>query len=302
MLHKIEANTDQWFNAWKNFQYELIKNLTDPALWGGLLILLIKIVVILIVGRLTVKIVQKALQHILSERDKHPLKLDIRRTKTIGKLLENFTNYAVNFIMILMILAQFGVNLGPVLAGAGVVGLAIGFGAQSLVKDVITGFFIIFEDQFAVGDVIQTGTYKGTVEEIGLRVTRLKSWTGEVHIIPNGTISQVTNFSLYNSIAVIDVTIAYEADIEKAMKVLDETVKAHYENSMDMIKAPEVLGIQTLGASEVTLRVTVECKANTQPAVQRKLYAEIKRAFAANGVETPNPRVVTLQRSERMGS
>ena len=108
----------------------------------------------------------------------------------------------------MLILGQVGLNLGPLLAGAGVLGLAIGFGAQSLVKDVITGFFIIFEDQFGVGDVIQIDQFKGTVEEIGIRVTRIKSWTGEVHIIPNGNIKQVTNFSTYNSIAVVDVSIA----------------------------------------------------------------------------------------------
>ena len=136
------------------------------------------------------------------------LKFNPRRTTTIMRLMGNIVNYAISFIMIMMILAVFHVPFGPMLAGAGVVGLAIGFGAQSLVKDIITGFFIIFEDQFAVGDVIQTGRFKGTVEEIGLRVTRVKSWTGEIHIIPNGSILEVTNYSINNSIAVIDISVA----------------------------------------------------------------------------------------------
>jgi small conductance mechanosensitive channel len=166
--------------------------------------------------------------------------------------------------------------------------LAVGFGAQSLVKDVITGFFIIFEDQFAVGDIVQVGSFKGTVEEIGLRVTKIRSWTGEVHIIPNGSITQVTNFSIHNSLAVVDVSISYEEDIDKAMKVLKETIKSHYETNENMVAEPEVLGIQQLGASEVVMRITAECKPNTHVAVARELNAEIKKAFDANGMRFHN--------------
>jgi small conductance mechanosensitive channel len=183
-----------------------------------------------------------------------------------------------------MILNQFGIRLEPILAGAGVVGLAIGFGAQSLVKDVITGFFIIFEDQFAVGDIVQIGTYKGTVEEIGLRVTKLKSWTGEVHFIPNGTINQVTNFSLNNSIAVVDIGIAYASDIDKALDILRMTVLKNYETNVNMVKEPQVLGVQTISTSEITLRTTVECKPNMQALVARELYAEVKKAFDAQSI------------------
>lgn len=298
----LQGGTKSWWDSIEAFQERLTTKLTDPALWGLLFFGIVKIIVILIIGQLALKIAKRALQQIGKKRDDSPLKFDERRTKTIGKLLENIATYTINFVMILMILSQFGVNLGPVLAGAGVVGLAIGFGAQSLVKDVITGFFIIFEDQFAVGDVIQTGTYKGTVEEIGLRITRLKSWTGEVHIIPNGTISQVTNFSLCNSLAVLDVSISYETNMDKVIEVLNKAVKAHYETSIDIVKEPEVLGIQTLGASEVTLRVIAECKPNTQAPVSRKLYGEIRKAFEASGVEVPYPKVVTVQRGEKAGA
>ncbi len=103
-------------------------------------------------------------------------------------------------------------------------GLAIGFGAQSLVKDIITGFFIVLEDQFAVGDVIQTGQFKGTVDMIGLRTTRIQSWTGEVHIIPNGMINEVTNFSVNNSIAVVDISIAFEEEVDRALDVIRHTM------------------------------------------------------------------------------
>lgn len=289
-------------STWGQFQEKLINYVSNPELWTGLLFTVIKIILIFIAARVIIKVAEKALQHMMMARDKGPIKFDARRSKTVGKLVGNIITYVVNFIMILMILSQFQVNLGPVLAGAGVVGLAIGFGAQSLVKDVITGFFIIFEDQFAVGDVIQVGNYKGTVEEIGLRVTRVKSWTGEVHIIPNGTIVQVTNFSVNNSLAVIDVSVSYETDIDYAMKILEDTVKTFYDTNVDMVKEPEVLGIQMMGATEITLRVTAECKPNQQAGIARKLNAEIKKAFEANGIQIPYPRMITYHRTEKAES
>ncbi|WP_248929316.1 mechanosensitive ion channel family protein [Paenibacillus hamazuiensis] len=285
--------------TWEQLRLEWMEYIGNPSVWSSILILLIKIIVILVAGRLVIKVAQKALQHMLVEREQQgPLKFDTRRTKTIGKLIGNIISYAVNFIMILMILTLLGFRLEPLLAGAGVVGLAVGFGAQSLVKDVITGFFIIFEDQFAVGDVIQINTFKGTVEEIGLRVTKLRSWTGEVHIIPNGTISQVTNFSVHNSLAVVDVSISYEEDIDAAIKVLQDTVKAYYEKSDLVVKEPEVLGVHKLGASEITLRVTAECTPNSNAPVAREMNAEIKKAFDAHGIAIPYPKMITYYRTE----
>lgn len=285
--------------AWERIRGEVVGYFSNPELWADFLLIIIKVVAIYIASRVLVKIANRTLQHVMKERERSPLKFDSRRTKTLGKLVGNVISYVVNFIMILMILNQFGVSLGPVLAGAGVVGLAVGFGAQSLVKDVITGFFIIFEDQFAVGDVIQIDQFKGTVEEIGLRVTRVRSWTGEVHIIPNGSINLVTNFSVNNSLAVVDVNVALESDIDKAMKVLEETVAKAYESDEDIVKEPDVLGVQMIGATGIVLRVTAECKPNTHFPVSRRLNAEIKKAFDQNGIEIPYPRMVTYHKSER---
>lgn len=273
--------------------------LSDPVVWGNLLFKIIKIVAVFAAGRVVMKIAVKALNHMIIERDKHPLKLDQRRTQTIGKLLKNVVIYTINFIVILLVLTQLGIDLAPILAGAGVLGLAIGFGAQSLVKDVITGFFIIFEDQFGVGDVIQTGNFKGTVEEIGLRVTRLRTWTGEVHIIPNGSIQQVTNFSIYNSVAVVDISIAYEENIDKAVEVMKQTVQEMYEQMNEMTKTPEVLGIQSMGASDVVVRIIAECRPNTQALVERQLKKAVKTALDQNGIEIPYPKLVSLVRKEK---
>lgn len=284
--------------AFTMFQ-KLNELLSDPVIWGNLLFTIIKIAAIFAAGRIIIKIAHKALTHMIVERERNPLKLDHRRTKTIGKLLKNIVSYTVNFLVLLLVLTQLGIDLGPILAGAGVLGLAIGFGAQSLVKDVITGFFIIFEDQFAVGDVVQTGNFKGTVEEIGLRVTRLRAWTGEVHIIPNGSIQQVTNFSIYNSIAIVDISIAYEENIDHAVEVMKHTVKEQYERMEELTNLPEVLGIQSIEASDVVVRIIAECRPNSQAVVERALKKAVKTALDQNGIEIPYPKLVSLVRTEK---
>ncbi|MFM9331325.1 mechanosensitive ion channel family protein [Paenibacillus mesotrionivorans] len=250
--------------------------LSNPEVWSGWLQTTIQILLALLIGRVVSKLAQKALERLMVVRERAPLRLDQRRTKTIGKLLNNIVTYTINFILILIILGQFGINLAPVLAGAGVLGLAIGFGAQSLVKDIITGFFIIFEDQFGVGDVIQTGAFKGTVEEIGLRVTRVRTATGEVHILPNGSIQQVTNFSIYNSLAIVDVPVANGDNLEKIIALISKAAADAYDSIPNLTKPPEVLGLQTLGAAESAIRVTAECKPNTQGSVERDIKRIIK--------------------------
>ena len=247
--------------------------------WSEILRTFVYIFIIWIVGRIIVNISKRAIEHMMEERQKSPLKFDPRRTKTIGKLIRNVISYTVNFFVILLILSQLGFDLTPLLAGAGVLGLAIGFGAQSLVKDVITGFFVIFEDQFGVGDVVQIGTYKGTVEEIGLRVTRIRSWTGEEYIIPNGTISQVTNFSVHNALAVVDIPVAADQDIEKITTMIEQIANQAAEQSTDIVKAPQVLGVQEIGQTEVVLRLTAECLPNKAAGVARLLKAEVKKAL-----------------------
>ncbi|MEX2416676.1 MAG: mechanosensitive ion channel family protein [Paenibacillaceae bacterium] len=280
-------------DMWDKF----IVYLSDPDRWIDYSNIALKIVLIITIAKIASKLLNKTIRRIAEEKDR--LKFNPRRTTTIMRLMGNIANYAISFIMVMMILAVFKVPFGPMLAGAGVVGLAIGFGAQSLVKDIITGFFIIFEDQFAVGDVIQTGSFKGTVEEIGLRVTRIKNWTGEIHIIPNGSIVEVTNFSVNNSIAVVDISVAYEMNIEKAIAIIQETVNEISLHNENILKEPEVLGVQSLAASEVIIRVICECKANQQYSVARQMNAEIKKSFDANGIEIPYPRIVSYQRIEK---
>ncbi|RXZ83895.1 mechanosensitive ion channel family protein [Paenibacillaceae bacterium] len=243
---------------------------------------IVRILIILVISRIVIIAVNKAIIIAMDNRESKRLNIQARRMLTVGKLLRNVATYVIHFVSVLLILSEFNIELGPLLAGAGVVGLAIGFGAQSLVKDIITGFFIIVEDQFAVGDVIETGSFKGTVEVIGLRTTRLKSWTGEVRIIPNGAINEVTNFSFNNSVAVIDLSIPYTADINLATEIIKQTTAAIEDENL--AKEPVVLGVQTIAAAKVTLRIIAECKPNTQEAVVMRLNAEIKKALDAHQI------------------
>lgn len=145
-----------------------------------------------------------------------------RRQITIVKLLQSVLSYLVYFSAIMAILSAVNIQIAGLIAGAGIASVAIAFGAQNLVKDVITGFFIILEDQFSVGDYVKIGTAEGTVMEIGLRTTKLKGNTGELFILPNGSIAEVINYSINNSKAMIDMQVALDANIEKVQKIIED--------------------------------------------------------------------------------
>ncbi|WP_019423254.1 mechanosensitive ion channel family protein [Paenibacillus sp. OSY-SE] len=297
----VEDNIENTLSLFEKWQHGIIDWLTDSGTWEMILVKAIKIALIVLITRIVIRVVYRMINHTVIKREKNRMGMNPRRLLTVGKLLKNVTSLVMNFIMILLILSEFNVNLAPLLAGAGVVGLAVGFGAQSLVKDVMTGFFIIFEDQFAVGDVIKVGQFQGTVEMIGLRSTRIHSWTGEVHIIPNGIITEVTNFSLNNSIAVVDISIAYEENVEEAIDVMSKALETLPDRNENVVTVPQVLGVQMLAASEVTIRVIAECRPYTQAGVSRQMNAEMKKALEDHGIEIPYPRLVTYQRVEQGG-
>ncbi len=251
--------------------------LTDVPMWTNFAFALIRIIIIFILTRIAIKLINKVIERSLSGRDKSRIATNPRRFVTIGELCKNVVSSVFNFIMIMLILNEFGFNLGPLLAGAGVAGLAISFGAQSIVKDIITGFFIIFEDQFAVGDVIQTGTYKGTVQMVGLRTTRLVSWNGEVNIIPNGSIISVTNFSLSNSLAVVDIPMSMERSLEDARSMVTRATESMKTDKLEVLDVPEVLGIQTLTTGEYSLRIIAKCQPNSRADVERAIHTAVKQ-------------------------
>ncbi|WP_053361211.1 mechanosensitive ion channel family protein [Bacillus sp. FJAT-27251] len=272
---------------------------TNEEMWFTIGEGLLKIIAILIISGLVIRLGKSAIRKFFNLKTKTPLGLvSERRDATLIKLLENILTYAVFFISIMTILSVLTINVQAMLAGAGIVGLAVGFGAQSLVKDVITGFFIIFEDQFSVGDFVRIGQFEGTVDEIGLRTTKIKSFTGEVHILPNGSITEVTNFSLHNSVAILDIGIAYESDIDRTERVLQDLLAGLTEKYEEIVKEPELLGVQQFGASELVLRIVAETQPMKHWYIGRILRKEIRQVLDANGINVPYPRLVMTSREE----
>jgi small-conductance mechanosensitive channel len=278
---------------------EVIEKTLNEELWINVGQVSLKILAIIIIGAIVIKVGKAAIIRAFKVRQMSPLRISERREATILKLLQSVLAYAVYFIAIIMILSNLGVNVSAILAGAGVVGLAVGFGAQSLVKDIITGFFIIFEDQFAVGDHVKIGQFEGDVEMIGLRTTKIKSWTGEVNIIPNGSIIEVTNFSLHNSLAVVDISVAYEEDIQRVEAIIQDLLLSLKDKYEDIVNPPELLGVQTLAPSEVMLRVTVETLPMRHVYIARQLRREIRQCLDQHGINIPYPKMVMYSRPDQ---
>jgi moderate conductance mechanosensitive channel len=275
-----------------------VDKIIDNDLWVMLGTNAIKIIAIMLITYIALKLGRTAIRNIFRVRSKAPLKFSERREATLLKLLENVLTYVVYFISLMTILSTLGIDIKGLIAGAGIVGLAIGFGAQNLVRDIITGFFIIFEDQFSVGDYVRVGSAEGTVEEIGLRTTKIKSWTGELHIFPNGNITEVTNFSIHNSIAVVDVSIAYEENIEEAEKVIQDLLITLPQKYEELVNPPELLGVQTLGASEVVIRIVAETVPMSHWYIARMMRKDVKSVLDKHGIEIPFPRMVMYSRNE----
>ena len=178
------------------------------------------------------------------------------------------------------------------------VGWLAGFGAQSLVKDVISGFFIIFEDQYGVGDFVKIQDITGTVEEIGLRITKIRGFKGDINIIPNGQITVVTNYSRENSAALVDVNLAYENDIDRAIEIIEKVSREYAAENPDIVEEPQVLGITTMDNVGVTLRLIARTLPMKHWGVERALRKVIKKAFDENNIEISYPRLVVLDKEQ----
>jgi small-conductance mechanosensitive channel len=218
------------------------------------------------------------------------------RGASITAALTSTASIAVWVVAVLMVFGVAGLEIGPLLAGAGVAGVALGFGAQSLVRDCLAGLFMLIEDQYGIGDVVDLGlsgeAVSGTVEEMHLRTTVLRGFDGTMWHVPNGVVQRVGNKSQLWSVAVLDASVAYRTDLASARELLhraaDEVCQsAEFRNSV--IEAPEVLGVESLGVDGVTLRLTVKVEPGTQWALQRALREHLKQVFDSAGIEIPFP-------------
>lgn len=275
-----------WANVWNsvlNYASLHVDILTSSA-WD------IAKILALFIGARIVIFVSSGLTTRLFHHD--AVRMNNRRRETLTYLLHNIVRYTVYFIFIMMSLQTLHFHIGTLLAGAGIAGLAIGFGAQNIIKDLFSGFFILFEDQYAVGDYVTINGQTGTIKQIGIRLTQLQIWTGEMVSIPNGLIEQVTNYSRTNSLAVIDVGVNYATDLRQALDILNQIMMEEKETNADIVGAVNVLGVQALEASDILLRVTAECNPTTQYSVRRMVYLKIKEAFDAAGIDIPVPQQV----------
>lgn len=228
----------------------------------------------------------------------------VRRAETIARVLRYLAGVIVTLIAGVLILSELGVSVAPILGAAGVVGLAVGFGAQSLVKDYFTGFFILLENQLTTGDVVRIADKSGLVEDVTLRFVRLRDYDGNVHFIPNSLITTVTNMSRGFGNAVMDIGIAYREDVDEAFAVLREVgaaMRADEAFGKKILADLEIAGVERLDDSAVVLRCRIKSLPLTQWDVRREFLRRLKKAFDARGIEIPYPHLTVYAGEDKDG-
>jgi moderate conductance mechanosensitive channel len=238
-----------------------------------------------------VRVVSHRIERAVDDGDDSTLTAAEKRGRTISQLLRSVGRVVFILLALLLTLDVF-IDIGPLLAGAGILGLAFSFGAQSLVKDIIAGFFYLLEGQFAVGDIIEISGKAGVVERMTLRMVVLRDLKGIVHMIPNGEITTVSNMTRTWSRAVVDVGVAYDTDLDRAIRVFQdeaETMAADPEWTGRFDGSPEVLGIEGLDDSAITVRTLLRTRPGQQWSVQREFHRRIKGRLDREGIEIPFP-------------
>lgn len=219
---------------------------------------------------------------------------DGQRIRTLSRVIRYVLTVAVTLLGAMLVLGELGISVAPILGAAGVIGIAVGFGAQSLVKDYFTGFFLLLENQLRIGDVVDAGGKSGTVEELTLRYLRLRDYSGNVHYIPNGNITVVTNMSLGFAYAVIDIGVAYAERIDEVvalMRRVGETLRTDPSFATRILEPLEVAGVEQWADSAVVIRCRFKVAPLEQWSVRREYLARIKAAFDEAGIEIPFPHV-----------
>ncbi len=260
------------------------------------------ILLVLVLGYLGMRLVRASASGLARALDdKGLVRIDARvqHRATIVRTVNRVGTLIIIVIVALTILSELGISVAPLLASAGVAGVAVGLGAQSLIKDVLAGLFILLEDQFAIGDLVTLAGVTGTVEEMSLRRTTVRDFNGTLYVVPNSEIKVVANASKDWARVIVDVGVAYETDLGRAMAVLSEAgeaVAAAPEFHADVLEPPQVMGVMNLADSWVTLRIAVKVKAGAQWVISRELRKQIKEAFEREGIDIPYPqRVVHLK-------
>ncbi len=273
--------------------YNNLPNLAASVVWAA-----IKVLVILIICRIVLSFISGITGRQIQKFKTGPETIKSRRNISMLSLTRSAARYLVYLIAIILIL--YAINLGNVvttaLAGAGIGALAIGFGAQSLVKDVVSGLFIIFENQYGVGDYVKIDSYTGVVEATALRVTYLRALNGDQIIVPNGQITSVTNYTTSKNTATIDIPTPYETDTRMIMGVIDQSLSSFAEENSELITdIPINLGVNELTEYAVVIRVICNCEIFKQWDVERGIRLYVKEAFEASGISFPYPHRIVSQ-------
>jgi small conductance mechanosensitive channel len=221
-----------------------------------------------------------------------------QRVEALATVLRSVASFAIWTLALFLVLGEVGINLGPLIAGAGIIGVALGFGSQSLVRDFLSGIFILVEDQYGVGDIVDLGEASGTVEVVSLRTTRIRSVDGTVWHVPNGAISRVGNMSQHWSRALLDIQVGYGTDIAVAREVIKRVADQVWrERTGWVIEEPELWGVEELGLHGVAIRLVVKTQPSRQYDVSRLLRERIKEAFDEEGIEIPFPQQTVWHRT-----
>lgn len=263
-----------------NETLQLGANLSD------LILIVVNVALWILIGIVTNRISKFVIFKILRVKKKGPKAL------TVANLLRSLVRYLVWFIVLMVVLSNLGVDLTPFIASAGVVGLAIGFGAQEIVRDFMSGFFIIFDSEFEVGEVVEVNGFKGTVLTIGLRTTVIENWKGERLIVNNGNIGSLINFSRNNSIAIVDFGVAYDTDLMRLTELMPaflEETNNKYENITEW---PSFLGVTELADSSINMRIIAKTKAMQHFQVERDIRRDLVIYLNKHDIEIPFPQVV----------
>jgi small-conductance mechanosensitive channel len=255
----------------------------------------LRIVLILIAAFVAINVAQRSIRLL---RTRVATRLDdpeaLRRAETLGRVFRYLASVVISVVAVMLVLAEIGISVAPILGAAGVVGLAIGFGAQSLVKDYFTGFFLLLENQIRQGDVVKLGEHSGLVEEVTLRYVRLRDYDGNVHFVPNGTISTVVNMSRGFAQAVVDVGVGYGEDLDRALSVMKRVgaeLRADPAHAGRILDDLEIAGVERWADSSVILRARFRVVALEQWNVKREYLKRLKRAFDEHDIEIPFPQL-----------
>lgn len=279
------------------------------------------VLIILVVGWLVARFVRRAIEHFREKLDRPSLRdvgrdplvsqeaEELRakaRADTLATVFRSVAQIVIWTFTALLALGQLGINLGPLIAGAGIVGVALAFGSQEMVRDFLSGLFMMMEDTYSVGDDIDFGKGRGTVERVSLRSTSIRTRQGVVWTIPNGKIAHLANFSQLWARAQVDIEVSYNCDLRHAMEVIRQAGQDMWEDPEwgddELAELPQVKGVQSLGESGIFIRVRAKTRPSVQWRTERELRLRIKEALDTAGIEMPFPhRTLIVQRGENGG-